>query len=161
MELSISSAATNGAPQAIQCADRFHVLKNLGEALEPCLARHLAAKRKTEMPPTQGELTPLEEAPRSVRRSPKVEQRQKAYREERLARYEQVMALRDLGFSLQAIADQVGIGHATVSRWIAAGTIPQTRRGPYASRIDSVSARICLSGGIQAVTIWFVCIKNW
>src|SRR5215469_15943326 len=41
-----ASAAATGAPQAVQCADRFHMLKNLGEALEGCLARHLAAKRK-------------------------------------------------------------------------------------------------------------------
>ena len=40
-----ASAAASGAPQAIQCADRFHVLKNLGEALEGVLARHLAAHR--------------------------------------------------------------------------------------------------------------------
>nr|MDQ2717797.1 transposase [Chloroflexota bacterium] len=30
------------------CADRFHILKNVGEALEGCLARHVAAKRKTQ-----------------------------------------------------------------------------------------------------------------
>lgn len=42
-----ASAATAGAPQAVQCADRFHILKNLGEARDRCLARHLAAKRKT------------------------------------------------------------------------------------------------------------------
>src|SRR6266496_6835427 len=40
-----ASAAASGAPQAIQCADRFHVLKNLGEALEAVLAHHLAAHR--------------------------------------------------------------------------------------------------------------------
>src|SRR5260370_41260969 len=42
------SAAREGAPQAIQCADRFHVLKNLREALEGLLARHLAAQCKRE-----------------------------------------------------------------------------------------------------------------
>jgi transposase len=130
------SAATSGAPQAVQCADRFHVLKNLGETLERCLARHLAAKRKAQGLPPGEEQISIEEAPRSARRSSKVEQKQKAYREERLACYEQVVALRDRGFSHQAIADRVGIGHSTVSRWIAAGTLPETRRGPYASRID-------------------------
>ena len=40
-----ASAAREGAPQAIQCADRFHLLKNLGETLEGVLARHLAARR--------------------------------------------------------------------------------------------------------------------
>ena len=40
-----ASAAASGAPQAVQCADRFHLIKNLGEALEGVLARHLAAHR--------------------------------------------------------------------------------------------------------------------
>jgi transposase len=39
-----ASAAAAGAPQAIQCADRFHLLKNLREALEGLLARHLATR---------------------------------------------------------------------------------------------------------------------
>ncbi len=42
-----ASAAAAGAPQAVQCADRFHLLKNLGEALEGVLARHLAAHPTT------------------------------------------------------------------------------------------------------------------
>src|SRR5438477_215857 len=41
-----ASAAATGAPRAKQCADRFHLLKNLGEALEGVLPRHLAAQRK-------------------------------------------------------------------------------------------------------------------
>jgi len=41
-----ASAAAAGAPQALECADRFHLLKNLGEALEDVLARHLSAARK-------------------------------------------------------------------------------------------------------------------
>src|SRR2546421_2774468 len=34
-----ASAAREGAPQAIQCADRFHVVKNLTEATQVLLAR--------------------------------------------------------------------------------------------------------------------------
>jgi transposase len=44
-----ASAAAAGAPQAIECADRFHLLKNLGEALEDLLARHLSAARKHQI----------------------------------------------------------------------------------------------------------------
>jgi len=43
-----ASAVTQGAPQATQCADRFHILKKLGEALEGLLAHHLAAERKRQ-----------------------------------------------------------------------------------------------------------------
>jgi transposase len=40
-----ASSAKTAAPQAVQCADRFHLFKNLGEALEGVWARHLAAHR--------------------------------------------------------------------------------------------------------------------
>src|SRR4051794_35758816 len=55
-----ASATTAGAPQARQCADRFHVLKNLGEALEGVLARHLAAHRKSQAQKSRA--TPLSNA---------------------------------------------------------------------------------------------------
>jgi transposase len=35
-----ASGATRGAPQALQIADRWHIIHNLGEALEKVLARH-------------------------------------------------------------------------------------------------------------------------
>jgi transposase len=130
-----ASAAVAGAPQAIQCADRFHILKNLGEALEGLLARHLAIKRRKNIKETLEEHIPIEQATRSVRRPPKVERRKLAYREERLARYEQVVTLRKLGMSQSAIAKRVGIGQSTVGNWLAAGAYPETTRGPYASRL--------------------------
>jgi transposase len=132
-----ASAALCGAPQAVQCADRFHILKNLGEALEGLLARHLATRRQKKTQETLEEHIPIGATTRSVKRSSKVERLQQARREERLACYEQVLALHKLGMSQAAIAKQVGIGHSTVSRWLAAGALPETTRGPYASRIDA------------------------
>lgn len=87
-----ASAAAAGAPQATQCADRFHMLKNLKEALEGLLARHLAAKRTEKTQKTLDEPIPIEGAIRSVRRSPKLERLQQARREERLAAYSHVVA---------------------------------------------------------------------
>src|SRR6266487_3534728 len=131
-----ASAAVAGAPQAIQCAARFHMLKNLGEVLEGLLASHLATKRRKKIQETLEEHIPIEHATRSLICSPKVERLQQAYREERLARYEQVVALRKLGMSQAAIAKRVGIGQSTVGNWLAAGAYPETTRGPYVSRLD-------------------------
>ncbi len=61
---------------------------------------------------------------------------QQSRREERLASYEEVVALHTLGMSQAAIAERVGVGHSTVSRWLTAGTFPETTRGPYVSRLD-------------------------
>src|SRR5947207_4138974 len=74
-----ASAAAAGAPQALQCADRFQVLKNLGEALEGLLARHLAVKRQKKTQETLDQHIPIWSVTRSVRRSPKVERLQQAY----------------------------------------------------------------------------------
>jgi len=131
-----ASAAATGAPQAVQCADRFHILKNLGDMLEGCLSRHLAVKRQKQTQETLEEHLPIGEVPHPARRSPKVECLQQAYREERLARYEQVVALRKRGMSQAAIAKRVGMGQSTVGNWLAAGAYPETTRGPYVSRLD-------------------------
>ncbi len=132
-----ASAAASGAPQAIQCADRFHVLKNLGEALEGVLARHLAAHR-TRLIEEVG-ARPLETAqPRqSPKLSPKAAQQQQAKREERLAQYQHVVTLQKLGFSKTTIADQVGLGHATVSRWLAHDAFPEQHSRPRKIGLDA------------------------
>ncbi len=65
----LHSAAAQGAPQATQCADRFHLLKNLGEALEDLLARHLSASRKRQVEAALEEQTPAwQERPRPGKR---------------------------------------------------------------------------------------------
>jgi transposase len=131
-----ASAAATGAPQAVQCADRFHILKNLGEALEGLLARHLAAHRKgvTE----QSRATPLSAAHASqpAKQSPKAAELSQAKRGERLARYQQVVALRKQGLSQTAIADRVGVGHATVSRWLAHDAFPEQQPRPRKMALD-------------------------
>src|SRR6266567_4166423 len=120
-----ASAVASGAPQAIQCADRFHLLKNLGEALEGVLARHLAAHRTSlteKLSPRPLETTQPRPSPKL---SPRAIQQSKAKREERLAHYQHVVTLQKLGLSQTAIADQVGISHATVSRWLERGAFPE------------------------------------
>jgi len=59
-----------------------------------------------------------------------------AKREQRLAQYQQVLALREQGLSQTAIAVQVGIGHATVSRWLSNGTFPEQKPRPRSTSVD-------------------------
>src|SRR5438105_9811060 len=46
-----ASAAAQGAPQAVQCADRFHIVKNLTEATQLLLARCQAEITATSQTP--------------------------------------------------------------------------------------------------------------
>ncbi len=47
------------------------------------------------------------------------------------------MTLRKLGFSQTAIANQVGIGHATVSRWLDSDTFPEQQPRQQRMELDS------------------------
>src|SRR5215469_476087 len=125
-----------GAPQAVQCADRFHLIKNLGEALQGILARHLATRRRGQIAAVSS--TPLETAQpkQPAHPLPKSVALSSAKRDQRLAQYQQVIALREQGFSQTAIAGQVGIGHATVSRWLRSGTFPEQQPRPRSESRD-------------------------
>jgi hypothetical protein len=131
-----ASATASGAPQATQCLDRFHLLKNLREDLEGCLARHLAIKHREKTQEVLDIPSPAWQAARSPRLSPKVEQIQQSRREERLARYQRVVALRELGMSHEAIAHHVGMGASTVQRWLAADAFPQRKPREQGSQVD-------------------------
>jgi transposase len=128
--------ANQGAPQAQQVADRWHLLQNLREALERLLDQHpacllaAAAAEPPVLPPAPA--TPPEIAPPSPKLT-KTEQNRQATRERRLARYQTVMDLKQQGLSKRAIARQVGLDARTVRRYVDAGTFPemaQRRKGP-------------------------------
>jgi len=110
--------------------------KNLGEALEGVLARHLAAhrKRQTEAIRTSHfQTSQTGEPPKVIPKSVALSQ---AKREQRQAQYQQVVALREQGFSQPAIAEQVGISHSTVSRWLSNGTFPEQKPRPRSASVD-------------------------
>ncbi len=130
-----ASAAAQGAPQATQCADRFHLLKNLGEAVEDLLARHLSASRKRQVEVALEEQTPSWLPERTARRSHTSEDLPSAYQQDRLARYQQMLQLHEQGMTQGAIAQQIGVSLNTVRRWLVSGC-PETARGPYVSRLD-------------------------
>jgi transcriptional regulator with XRE-family HTH domain len=113
------------------------VLKNLGEVLEALLAHHLAAHRTCQTQELKA--TPLETAHGIQPPKPhlKAAQLSQAKREERLAQYQHIVALRTLGFSQTAIADQVGVAHSTVSRWLSGGVFPEQQPRQRMIELDS------------------------
>jgi transposase len=130
-----AEAARLGAPQAIQIADKWHLHKNLREALEVLLTRHLTAHRKSQAKAKKPKeaITADKHASRlSVRQ----EQVVQLHRTERMARYEQVIALSKQGLSHEAIAQQMGMGHSTIQRWRASGTFPDRKRREQSSQLD-------------------------
>jgi len=103
--------------------------------LEGVLARHLAARRKRQIETARPSPQPSQtgELPNVISKSVALSQ---AKREQRLAQYQHVVALREQGFSQTAIAGQVGISHSTVSRWLSHGTFPEQRPRPRSASVD-------------------------
>ena len=101
-----------GAPQAVQVADRWHLVHNLAEALEQTLKRLLALQPKRE-PKPDPQLQPV---PISADLHLRPFQQQR--REEVHESYLQVQQLYEQGQSLRSIAKTVGIDTNTLRYFV-------------------------------------------
>jgi transposase len=157
-----ADGARQGASQARQVADRFHLLKNVTEALERFLARHHVALRQAArsagVPASAGEADPATlpsppgqttnaQAQTSAADPPlpaaaaassgRHEQLRQDRRARRLARYEEVQVLHAQGKSIRTIAAATGLAPRTVLRFVHADSFPE--QGPRARRRSIVS----------------------
>ena len=123
----------SGAPEALQIADRWHIIKNLSEALEKLLTRqhHLvrdAANPLVEIPQPESRQQPeptsppVEETP-SLRTSFPGRLRKEIIerRSHHLALYNEVIGLKQKGLSPEEIARRVGKSSITIRRWLKQG----------------------------------------
>ncbi len=124
--------AGEGAPQAIQVADRWHLLHNMQEALVLTVDRHRSQLKEVaqqmqrsavEEPPAD----PLPEPPlpRAPMAPAKAKQASGERRERRLQRFEQVKELHARGVGVREIARQMHMHRRTVRRWIGRETFPE------------------------------------
>jgi len=127
-----AKAAAQGAPQAVQYADRFHLCKNLSEAAQPLLARcqaEIALLSNMEEP----ERNEQAKAVISIEewRPPEpahVEKVRLARRAGRYARYQQVLELREQGMKPKEIAKLLDLSQRTVQRWMTAEAFPEAKK---------------------------------
>src|SRR5438552_1004040 len=121
-----ASAIKEGAPQAQQVSDRWHLVKNLAACVSVQLAHSLAQLRRAEQTIVRSgkQETRLASAERRPARTRAVQHAQQTRQTERTARHEQIMALQQEGVKHAEIALQLGVTQRTIQRWIATGTIP-------------------------------------
>jgi transposase len=110
-----ADGAARGAPQAIQIADRWHLMHNLSEAVQKVVGRH----RRCLQPPA--EVPALPATPVPGRRASNTRQRHAA-----------VHALLAKGLGIKAIARQLQLDRKTVRKY-ARATNPEQLLGPNPS----------------------------
>jgi transposase len=156
-----AEAGRRGAPCAMQVADRFHLVKNLGDAVQRVLSHHAALLRdvaeelaatSTEGSPSQGTATP----DIALKPVTSAECRASAEsRDRRLARYNEVMALRASGTTLQDIATAMKMSLCTVHSWTHSDGFPERarRRRSADAFLDAIRNRWS-AGCHNATAIW-------
>lgn len=143
-----ADGAAQGAPQAIQCADRWHVCKNLGDAVESYLKR-----QSLSIP------APAQPAPTGMRKDkPTYEQR----RQERLSqavferKQEIVEKVRDMhrqGKSGHDIAAELSLARGTVRKYIQTSSV-NLRMLEFMGGAQKRKQRLLASGRIEVETVY-------
>src|SRR5690349_13829505 len=139
-----ADGARQGAPEATQVADRWHLPRNLGEALRQVADRHRARiQAAVEAAPAAGRAETIT-VPTSAPAPPptKLEQGRRDRLAARGARFDQVVALRGRGLTLDGIAAATGLSRSTVKRWLRRGGVPTWRKPRRASILDAHRDRL-------------------
>lgn len=175
-----AQAATEAAPQARQVADRWHLLKNLREAVERLLARMSVvvheSLRETPQARDDGPLgcIPPQAPAQATGIAPTVatlpvpdgsgrpassrKQARETKRWQRIQDYERVRAFRAEGLSLREIARTAGVSLKRVIRYLRAGRCPDwnpgcrrpTQLDRFAAQVDAWITR----GGRNAAELY-------
>lgn len=127
--------AREGAPQATQVADRWHLLLNIRQMLERYLPR--VRGRLEQLPSvstTEESLTSKRE--HAFRRTKGEQLASQESRTRRLARYEQVKRLSRDGKSFSVISRELAMDIKTVRKYASADAFPERVRQPGSSILD-------------------------
>ena len=125
-----AQAAREGAPQASQVADRFHLFQNLRLAIEEQMSLSGRATGRALLPDEDIETDHddralHEEAPGMRLRN----QLRRTHRQSRKEVFETVHALSKEGLTCSEIARRTGYGRRSIAKWLTFETPPDRRRG--------------------------------
>ncbi|MCP9496335.1 MAG: ISL3 family transposase [Pyrinomonadaceae bacterium MAG19_C2-C3] len=153
--------ATKGAPEAVQVADRWHLMKNISDLFANLLNRHhrtlrqavmnVSAQISNTVHPAETSSTTLLETDqvadensvselfvtdRTLMRSTTELATRQSFREQRLARYTAVKELQAQGLQINDIRKQLGLHYTTVQGYFHADEFPERARRKCPSMVN-------------------------
>jgi transposase len=131
-----ADAVKGGAPEAIQVADRFHLVKNVSDVFKEVVDRQSWVMAKpTPLPVCICEPAPaLPPAP--AKRMTREQQKRAAAAGRLLRRYEEVHRLRSNGMSIPEIRNLTGLARQTIYTYLASSEVPNRAVSRAASKLD-------------------------
>lgn len=155
-------AASEGAPQAIQVADRWHLVQNLAQAMERVLQCHKTALREASAVRNDKALELLSECETQPPSPGEVKKEAAANRlAERRARYDDVQRLHEQGKSQTTIALTVGLSRGTVRSYLRS-PFPDGKRPNRRQKLDRYREQLWAlwEGGVRDATLLYRELKG-
>ena len=124
-----AQGAREGAPQARQVADRFHLLQNLRETIETQLSRADRSTGRALLPESNDEDPATIGCGSGGRRDAAAHRHliRQAHHRSRQAIFDQIHILREAGTSIGDIARQTGFGPRSIRKWLKFTAPPERR----------------------------------
>ena len=116
-----------GAPGAVQVADRWHLLRNVSEALVQALDRHRGVFARVAKTVVEDEAATMPAL--AVKPPNKLDVQRQHRQHDRDARFAHVADLQRAGLGLREIMRTTGLSRNTVRRWTRAAAAPTWRKG--------------------------------
>lgn len=125
-DTTFAGAARKGAPKAIQVADRWHLLQNLGDAIKRMLETDIGGLHATAVAMTDVEKQEKEKPPEQIKKNTVVVQSEEPMSRSDI-RHKKVKELLNEGWSMRKIAKQLHMSRRTVTRYSLLEKVPKKR----------------------------------
>jgi transposase len=122
-----AQAVDRAAPRAIQVADRWHLLRNLSEALIGVLAPHHRLMTEAARAVAKAPEAPLIQPSSATSNKTRAERAKQRSRDSRMIRYASVMEHLRNGLSQAEISRTMDIDRRTIRRWTRSGNFPERK----------------------------------
>lgn len=151
-----AAAMREALPQAVQVADRFHLVSNLVEHLDRFATRQWKDIRRALVPPAS-----IEPGEVLASYSPTRVQRRLINAEEGARLYQQALLLQKAGLKHKEIGLRLGVSARTIGRWFGQGWGPATRAPGARSRANWIGLFLIFStAGQKGAVMERFCIKK-